>query len=344
MKNKKLNLDFSFKIAKNMLLNTFFSPLIIAFFLFSIVLALTPINSSVTGIKNVRSQMHCSWLSGFWIVTKSYFNIFLMLIESAIMKPLGATHLVNDNEFYNLLKQAEEKYHFRPLFFVSLSAHYSNFELLTHHAGHVYHELTNRNVYIVAKKPKLKFLAILLEKYRTSNFLNYIYSGKDTLNEIRNSLKNKHSLALAVDQKPKHDGVFIKFFEKQALFPYKGLEIALEKKAFVFYGFSTRLWPGVFRIIPIEGQNNHLKIALSEHCSLTKKIVQPASLLLDPTLLSEMSHYVEELTKLISQKPGAWFWIYKRWSRQPKEEVILFTRESQETSSELAPDRLSEAS
>jgi lauroyl/myristoyl acyltransferase len=306
-----------FRLYYNIFLNFLFFPVTISFLMGSILAASLPLPSTLNGFKNIRKQLKANFFRSFLILVQVYFNFCLMLLESTVFKFLKAIIFINEKDYELFLRSKQDLCKPHPFKVLYLSAHYSNFEILVHQASYTHHKVTNHLIGVVATIPKIKIFRMLMDLLRSNPYAYFIYSDKRVLRNIKLTLQKNDSVALANDQKPKKNSAFIKFFNDYALFPHNGLSMAQEEKAHVLHVLCQRLWPGTFEIRAKEGANTHL-LSSSPHLTTEaqKRVHETSQTDYDPHILNELSAYAQTLEEQISQKPGAWFWIYRKWSRK----------------------------
>ena len=172
----------------------------------------------------------------------------------------------------------------KPVIFIS--GHFANFELMSM-------AITKKNINLATiYRPLNNFLINPLMEYLRKKYVckNQIKKGINGVRETIEFIKNKHSIALMVDQRVS-EGERIKFFGKPALTTTLPAQLAVKYNLEIVPVYIERLKNDKFRI---EFQNkinpNHFKNKLD--------------------LTEELNKIIE---KMIVKNPNQWIWTHNRW-------------------------------
>ena len=253
-------------------------------FFSSIFSSVGPLFKSKKIIKNnldiFCSQM--SYLDRREITNNMWKNYGMTFIEYIFLNHFrkNKSHITLENEKI-LLQIIDNK---KPVIFIS--GHFANFELMSM-------EITKRNVPLGAIYRPLNniflnpFMEFLRKKYVCKNQI------KKGINGVRNSIeliKNKHSIALMIDQRVS-EGEKINFFDKPAL--TTTLPAQLSDK----FGLD---------VVPVyigRDKKNHFTIEFQERINLK-----------DFKGKLEFTEKLNKiLEKMINRDPSQWIWTHNRW-------------------------------
>ncbi len=182
----------------------------------------------------------------------------------------------------NILDQIKEEG--KPVIFIS--GHFNNFELMAMHI-----EKSGVDLAVVYRPLNNKFLNLIMEKIRKKYICkNQIKKGMAGTKQLLSFFKNKHSIALMIDQRVSQ-GIKSNFFKQEA--------------------YTTTI-PAQFvkkfncKIVPIYVERiNKINFKLTINKPLEYSSV---STIEDITL--DLNHVIE---KMILKNPDQWIWTHNRW-------------------------------
>lgn len=176
----------------------------------------------------------------------------------------------------------------KPVIFVS--GHFANFELMSM-------EITKKNIQLATIYRPLNnfFINPIMEYYRRSFVCkNQIKKGIKGVKEAINYIKNKHSVALMIDQRVS-EGKRLPFFEYMALTTTLPAQLALK------YNLD---------IVPVY-------IARKENNKFEMEVYEPIKTFNNPESETKKLDVTLQLNKIleqmISKDPGQWIWTHNRW-------------------------------
>jgi lauroyl/myristoyl acyltransferase len=287
------------KLTVNLLLNVLLSPVYVAFFVLTTILALTPLFPARIARANLRQRTQAGRMLSFLGTSAVLFHYVLVVLEDFVFWPLGGLIVRDNPKVRNELTDASLHAQQSGRGIALLSAHFGNIEVCADSAA-----LTlvaqideDRPIIALAKPSRFAYATKILNWYRAQRKIEVILTNrKDLVRAMMHSLKQGRVLALLVDQKPAHAGYFVDFFGTPAAFPEGGLEVALRTNAEFVCLASRRLWPGCYTF---------------EGCWLREHIraQQPLDALLKA--------YARWLELVVLKSPWQWCWDYKKWSRRP---------------------------
>ena len=172
----------------------------------------------------------------------------------------------------------------KPVIFIS--GHFANYELMSM-------EITKRNINLATiYRPLNNFFINPLMEYLREKYVckNQIKKGINGVRSAINFLKNKHSIALMIDQRVS-EGEAINFFNKPALTTTLPAQLAAKYNLGIIPVFIERLKNDKFKIeFQKEINPNHFENKLE----LTK----------------ELNKIIENMIK---KNPYQWIWTHNRW-------------------------------
>ena len=182
----------------------------------------------------------------------------------------------------NILDEIKEEG--KPVIFIS--GHFNNFELMAMHI-----EKSGVDLAVVYRPLNNKFLNLIMEKIRKKYICkNQIKKGMAGTKQLLSFFKNKHSIALMIDQRVSQ-GIKSNFFKQEA--------------------YTTTI-PAQFvkkfncKIVPIYVERiNKINFKLTINKPLEYSSV---STIEDITL--DLNHVIE---KMILKNPDQWIWTHNRW-------------------------------
>ena len=216
------------------------------------------------------------------IIEKMWKNYGITFIEYVYLKYFRKNNsYLNVKDEADLLQIIKEK---KPVIFVS--GHFANFELMSM-------EITKKNinlatVYRPLNNPFLNpFMEYLRRKYICKNQIKKGISG---VRETVEYIKNKHSIAIMIDQRVS-EGEMINFFGKIALTTTLPAQLSAKYNLAIIPVFIERLNDGKFEIE-------------------FKKEIDPKNFKNKSELTQELNMILE---KMIIKNPNQWIWSHNRW-------------------------------
>lgn len=216
------------------------------------------------------------------IIHNMWKNYGMTFIEYIFLKQLKKTNtnieILGQN---NLNTPLEEN---KPVIFIS--GHFANFELMSM-------AITKKNINLATiYRPLNNFLINPLMEYLRKKYVckNQIKKGINGVRETIEFIKNKHSIALMVDQRVS-EGERIKFFGKPALTTTLPAQLAVKYNLEIVPVYIERLKNDKFRI---EFQNK----------------INPNNFKNKLELTEELNKIIE---KMIVRNPNQWIWTHNRW-------------------------------
>ena len=157
---------------------------------------------------------------------------------------------------------------------------------------------TGRPLAALAKPPKIKSLARLMEKNRNRLLMKVLWTDQKTLvKDMLGTLADNHALGLVMDQKAEsRKGITIRFLGYDAEFVAGPARTATRTGAPVMAAFCIRTGPMCYRM-------SYKLILDADHGST------------DEVALTQI--FADEIGRAIEQHPHQWVWNYRRWQFQP---------------------------
>ena len=216
------------------------------------------------------------------IASNMWLNYGMTFIEYVFLKKFkneNSHMLIEGEEILNDIKKNNKQV-------VFVSGHFANFELMS--------------MEIVKKKINLATIYRPLNNYFLNPFMEYlrkkyicnnqIPKGMKGVKDVIKFVKNKHSIALMIDQRVS-EGEKIKFFDQEALTTTLPAQIALNYSMDIVPIFIERKQMGKFTMKvydPINYSNFKNKLDLSKNLN-------------------------QILEQMINKNPNHWIWTHDRW-------------------------------
>lgn len=296
--------------------------------LFAFVLTWLPIFPTRTGLTNLRCRLGLGWLKSRGVLSVVYFNYYLYALEVFVLWPLGLETMEREDELLRFMLALREKYDMPShRGFIVLGAHFSNIESAGAALCRVFQKGGMGEHVILAKPSALKLITAFFQFYRGRRGIRLLWTDrKDLLRSLLNHARAGDSLCFLVDQKPSSGGIFVKFFNEWAAFPYAGPDVGLRFECPVMHVTARRILPGWFRLEFAEGENSRLRIARPLPPDVQRTGTQYECREVYAQHLSEkelrmapvLSAFAGWLEVVVRSAPSQWFWDYRKWSRKPK--------------------------
>lgn len=321
------------KISLLIILNIILLPVYFLFFILIFFASFLPLHPTRTAKSNLKEFLGIRNFILHFYVTSLYMNYFFYFIEAYFFDFLKINHCSMIKESVSLeilFEEAKKIYPQAKQFnFVFILSHMANVEMYAFPVVRALKKSKNyrqKKLYALAKPSRFRFATKLMEWYRLRSHLGVIWTNNSILREMIDIIDNGNSVCLLVDQKPKKDGLFLKFFGKFAAFPTSGLKICMNKNMIVVYAAAHRVIPGLIRLKLQTGKNVHFSEQISSHIKYIKNEELVQAEIFDfeniperNKLVSlEMSYFADWIEKEIKKKPTQWSWDYQKWSRQIK--------------------------
>tara|TARA_B100000780_G_scaffold261142_1_gene213379 strand:- start:1095 stop:1955 length:861 start_codon:yes stop_codon:yes gene_type:complete len=218
-------------------------------------------------------------------INKNMWNNYgRILSEYVFMKNFRETRFKNNLEIVgqNILEEIKKEN--KPVIFVS--GHFNNFELMAMHI-----EKSGVDLAVVYRPLNNKFLNFIMEKIRRTYICkNQIKKGLAGTRQLLTYFKNKHSIALMIDQRVSQ-GIKSNFFKQEAY--TTTIPAQFVKK------FKCKIVP-----IYIERINKiNFKLTINE------PLVYPNTNTIEDITL-DLNRVIE---KMILKNPDQWIWSHNRW-------------------------------
>lgn len=291
------------RLIGNLALNLALAPIYSVFLLICFLISFSPLFPSRIARENFKKRLHLNAVESILATTATLFHYVLVVLEDFIFWPLGLIAIrdneITHSEIVGASKQASSK----SKGLIVLSAHFGNIEITAQSLNSLLcgQVTSEQKIMALAKPSRSPWATKLLAWYRSQRGIEVLWTNrKDLVKAMILALKSGRALALLVDQKPASAGHFIEFFGAQSAFPDGGVEVAARTQSeFVFFT-SRRLWPGYYTYEGI-----HFKATEDKPLNA-------------PQILAGYARWLETVIQI---SPWQWSWDYKKWSRQPKNEV-----------------------
>ena len=230
----------------------------------------------IDSLFNLSYEFKPKYISGMW---SNYGMTFVEYIFLNKFKK-GNSHIEIKNE--TILRQIEKNK--KPVIFIS--GHFANFELMSM-------EITKKNIPLATIYRPLNnfflnpFMEFLRKKYVCPN---QIKKGINGVRETINYIKNKHSIALMIDQRVS-EGEEIIFFNKIALTTTLPAQL------------STKFNLDIIPVFIERDKNNNFIIEF-------QRPIDPNKFKNKLELTKELNNVLE---KMIARNPHQWIWTHNRW-------------------------------
>lgn len=316
----------NFKIILLVAVNLIMLPLHVIFVVMAATASFIPIYPTRTALKNFKNQLGANQLKAHFLLVGVYLNYCYYIYEIYFLNFLGLALFKNLEECTEFIDQTSRKHNFQNgqvLGPVILGAHLSNFELLGFQVSRRLKNKFGIPVYALTKPSKSKIISRFWRWFRPLMGFHVIETnGSDLLIKMKSCALQGNSISLIADQKPKKDGLFLKFFGDFCAFPTRGLALLVELKMPVVFLGSRRIFPGYSEIYYceensaqyIDGKGNFIPFQPAEICSDGSQPVENK-------VTTIMAAYAGWLESVIQKSLHQWFWDYKKWSRKPNFDV-----------------------
>ncbi|MCA2960767.1 MAG: lysophospholipid acyltransferase family protein [Silvanigrellales bacterium] len=268
-----------------------------------------PLSANRVGMTNLRCQLGARGLAARKILAKVHQQYACYFIELIVLWPLGLLRTQDEDAFGRLVAEIRERYRLRDdQGIVMMAAHYGNIEALGFAMRRQFAKRGQKPFCVLAKPSRYAWANSLLELVREKRgFLVLWTGGPHFAQEFDELVKSGKGIALAIDQKPRKGGMFVRFFQEDAAFPDKGVRKGIGQGMVFVHATLRRLSLGRFQMICEEGCNSH------HSQGNVKDAPIPVSDLLVADVLGAYARWLEGV---IREEPGQWSWDYRKWSRK----------------------------
>jgi lauroyl/myristoyl acyltransferase len=283
----------------NIFLNILVLPFLFLSYCLAAILALTQLFPARVARGNIRQHWNENAFT-IWFGTSAVFlHYILLVIEDFFFWPLGGVVMRDNPDSGVELQTASVKAKADAKGVAVLSAHFGNIEITAQAiCAHIQQQISNELPLMALAKPsRFPMATKLLSWYRAKRKIEVILTNrKDLVRVVLSAWKQQRAIAMLIDQKPAHGGLFTPFFGTTASFPEGGVEMALRTNCEFVCVVSRRIWPGFYTF---------------EGCWLkdVHNSEQPS--------VSVVQGYAKWLESVIRISPWQWCWDYKKWSRKP---------------------------
>ena len=306
----------------------FLAPVHAVVFLLSFLLTLVPVFPTRTGLSNLRTRLGVRGCKAHGLLAGVFFNYYLYALEVFLLWPLGLETVEREDELLRYMLALREKYGLpSDRGFVVLGAHFSNIESAGAALCRVFRQGGFGEHVILAKPSSVRGVTKFFQVYRNQRGIRLLWTDrKDLLRQLLQHARSGDSLCFLVDQKPAIGGIFARFFNEWAAFPFAGPDVGLRFDMPVLHVTAKRILPGWFRLEFAEGENSRLRIARTlpldvERTGTRYECRDVLTLHLgekELRMAPVMSAFAGWLEVVVRQAPTQWFWDYRKWSRKPK--------------------------
>lgn len=304
-------------------------PVYLFCFGFAFCLACLPLFNSRTAHANLKEHLNASLFKRLILIAQIYIGYLFYFIEALLLQPLRLTiYSVNaDNNIEHLLETTRALYpEARQRGFVFILPHMANVEIASNSIIAYMQKHKRLSLFALAKPTRFTTINKLLQKYRFRFGVKVIWTNKNLLRNMEAAIKVRGSFCLLVDQKPKQNGVFIRFFGQYAAFPTAGLKYCMNHNMIVIYAAAHRILPGWIHVEMRNGKNPHLapcKQSQEKHIETQSLMGNETYCKNEPPIKEEvhvnleMACFANWLEEKIRLHPTQWCWDYRKWSRKP---------------------------
>ena len=226
--------------------------------------------------KKISSQNRKKIINNMW---KNYGKTFIEYIFlDYFRKNNSHTVIIGEENLSQIIKKNKQV--------IFISGHFANFELMSM-------EITKKNIPLATIYRPLNnfflnpFMEFLRKKYVCPN---QIKKGINGVRETINYIKNKHSIALMIDQRVS-EGEEIIFFNKIALTTTLPAQL------------STKFNLDIIPVFIERDKNNNFIIEF-------QRAIDPNKFKNKLELTKELNNVLE---KMIARNPNQWIWTHNRW-------------------------------
>ena len=241
------------------------------------------IRSNKVAFKNIEIfSKNISEVKKKEIVNNMWKNYGMTFVEYMFLKKLKNNNSHIEVLGADFLKDAIKGK--KPVIFVS--GHFANFELMSM-------ELTKRNINLATiYRPLNNFFLNPLMEYLRKKYIcrNQIKKGINGVKDTIEFIKNRHSIALMIDQRVS-EGEKINFFSKEALTTTLPAQLILK------YNLD---------VIPIFIERNHSN-------KFTMEILKPINFSKNKDKFMITNELNKVLENMITKNPNQWIWTHNRW-------------------------------
>lgn len=266
---------------------------------FFLAITFLPLSANTVGRTNLRTQLGVKGSAARRILARVHQQYACYFLELVVLWPLGLLRTRGADAFGDVVQAIRARYALRDdQGIVCLGAHYGNIEALGDVMRTQFAARGLKPFCVLAKPSRYRWANALMELVRQKRgFLVLWTGGPHFAQEFDALVRSGNGIALLADQKPKKGGVFVRFFEQEAAFPDKGVNLALAQGMAFVHVTARRLGLGHFEMICEEGCNAH-------HASGRA------------TATEVLTAYARWLEGVVRKEPGQWSWDYRKWSRK----------------------------
>lgn len=152
---------------------------------------------------------------------------------------------------------------------------------------------------IIYRSANNPFVNRVINKWRAVDGVNLIAKGPSGARSLMQSIKNRDSIVMLVDQKM-NDGITVPFFDLPSMTAPAIAKIALEYD---------------YEIVPVElvrTSGPHVQVIVHKPLEVNREAVSDKEIKRIMTKINQM------LEGWIRKRPGQWFWFHHRWGKHPR--------------------------
>ncbi len=222
------------------------------------------------------------------IALEAYRNLAITFAELLWFPRLNHSVLLHIVKIRNV--EVFEQVRRRGKGFIFMSGHFGNWELLIFSISILFHS----PLVVTAQEQRNRLVNALLNRYRSLSG-NRIVTMDQSVRETLNALRQGQGVAMLADQSAPRERIYIDFFGRPAA-TFEGPAVfALRAGAPIIMAFLIRQKNNSYEMVFEEIPTSDLNEATEENIrELTQR-------------------HVKVLERFVTEYPGHWLWLHKRW-------------------------------
>lgn len=222
------------------------------------------------------------------IAFESYLSFAIALVEILYLPWMKKEEMLSSVEIKNL--QLINQKHQEGKGVILLSAHFGNWEYIAASAS----LQVNKKFSIIVKNQRNKLVNDWMNRMRT-RWLNEVIPLGVSVRNVYSVLKNNGIAAMVADQRGPEEGLKLEFFGKKTSVYTGPAVLSLKTAAPIIFGIPVRQKDYSYKAELIELDQSNLPDDYDEKVKI---------------ITQRMISYLE---KIISEYPGQWLWMHRRW-------------------------------
>lgn len=222
------------------------------------------------------------------IAFESYLSFAIALVEILYLPWMKKEEMLSSVEIKNLQLINQKNQEGKGV--ILLSAHFGNWEYIAASAS----LQVNKKFSIIVKNQRNKLVNDWMNRMRT-RWLNEVIPLGVSVRNVYSVLKNNGIAAMVADQRGPEEGLKLEFFGKKTSVYTGPAVLSLKTAAPIIFGIPVRQKDYSYKAELIELDQSNLPDDYDEKVKI---------------ITQRMISYLE---KIISEYPGQWLWMHRRW-------------------------------